>query len=113
MNDLDYVSLNVPRLLSHFVNPTPDWHAKVVALATTQLSLFQKHGLIRHDSEALGMPIEKAVVRFSDYTPEGQAFVRSGAVDKWLTACDRKGSVEAYEDPALLERRIRAFLDRK
>ena len=113
MNDLDYVSLNVPRLLAHFVNPTPDWHAKVVALASTQLRLFQKHSLIRHDAEALRMPIEKAVVRFSDYTPEGQAFVQSGAVEKWLTACDRKGSVEAYEDPALLEKRIRAFLARK
>jgi hypothetical protein len=113
VSDLDYISLNVPRLLSHFVNPTPDWHAKVVALATTQLRLFHKHSLIRHDAEALRLPIEKAVVRFSDYTPEGQAFVRSGAVEKWLTACDRKGSVEAYEDPALLERRIRAFLDGK
>lgn len=113
MSDLDYISLNVPGLLARFVNPSPDWRAKVVALSTTQLGVFQKYGLIRHDAEALRMPIEKAVVRFSDYTPEGQALVRSGAVEKWLKACDRKGSVEAYADPALLERRVRAFIDGK
>lgn len=113
MSDLDYISLNVPGLLARYVNPSPDWRAKVVALSKTQLDLFRKHNLIRHDADALRAGVEQAVVRFSDYTPEGQAFVRTGAVDKWLAACDRKGSLQAYEDPMPLERRICAFLDKK
>lgn len=111
MSNVDYISLNVPGLLTHFSNPSPDWRAKVLALATTQLEIFKKHRLIRDDAEALGMSIEQVVVRFSDYTPAGQAFVSSGAVDKWLAACDRKGSVEAYKDHRLLERRVRKFFD--
>ena len=113
MSDLDYISLNVPGLLARYVNPSPDWRAKVMAFSKTQLDLFRKHKLIREDAEALHTPVEQVVVRFSDYTPEGQAFVRSGAVDKWLAACDRKGSLQAYEDSAPLERRIREFFDGK
>lgn len=110
MSNLDFKDLNVPGLLGRYSNPSSQWRATVLALARTQLELFQKHGLIKKDAAALRVPLENAVVMFSDYTPQGQAFLRSGAVDKWLASCDRKGTLSAYEDPAPLERRILKFL---
>lgn len=110
MNGNDYISLNVPGLLTRFSNPTPEWRAKVLAFAATQLSTFEEHGLISAGAEALRVPIENAVVRFSDYTALGQQFVKTGAVDKWLASCDRKGEMSAYSDPVPLAKRIKAFL---
>jgi len=110
MRTADYVSLNVPRLLARYSNPTPEWRAKVLAWSKTQLAVFQKHDLIKNDAAVLREPLEKRVVKFSDYTPSGQAFVRTGAVDKWLAACDKRGSVSAYEDSASLEKRVLKFL---
>lgn len=111
MTNTDYISLNVPRLLARYSNPSPEWRAKVLAWSGTQLQLFRKHLLIREEAEALRVPMEEVVVRFSDYTAQGQAFVRTGAVDKWLASCDRKGTLSAFEDPAPLEKRILKFLN--
>jgi hypothetical protein len=110
MNTADYVSLNVPGLLAHYSNPSPEWRAIVLAWSETQLAVFEKHGLIKKDAAVLRQPLEERVVKFSDYTPSGQAFVQTGAVDKWLAACDKRGSVSAYKDSASLEKRVLKFL---
>ena len=110
MSSDDFIFLNVPALLARYSEPSPEWRAKVLALAQTQIELFKKHGLIKEHASALRAPLDKAIMMFSDYTPPGQAVIRSGAVDKWLASCDRKGSLSAYEDPAPLEKRILKFL---
>jgi len=106
----DFVDLNVPGLLLRYSNPSDHWHEIVLAFAATRLHVFQKYDLISQDASALRGPIEEAVVRFSDYTPLGQKFVMSGAVDKWLASCDRKRNKDAYRDPGPLERRVQRFL---
>lgn len=113
MNPHDYVSFNVPGMLARYANPTIEWERKVLAIARIQLELFKKYGLINDSAPALREPLNEVVMRFSDYTAEGQEFVRSGALDKWMASCDRKGSLEAYEDPKPLEKRIVAFLSSK
>jgi hypothetical protein len=106
----DYISLNVPGLLAHFSNPAPDWRAKILAAARTQIDVLQAHEMIRSDAAALVVPVEEAVIRFSDYTPLGQAFVLSGELERWLRGCDRAGRLAAYEDRGRLERRVQKFL---
>lgn len=106
----DYISLNVPGLLGRYVNPSETWHSTVQAFAETQLRLFRQYGLINESAPALAVPVSEAVVRFSDYTSNGKAFVRTGAVDKWLASCDRKRDISSYSDTKPLERRIKAFL---
>ena len=110
MHMKDYISLNVPGLLAHFSNPAPDWRATVLAAARTQIDVLHDHGMIKSDAAALSVPVEDAVIRFSDYTPLGQRFVLSGEVDRWLEACDRAGRLAAYEDRGRLERRVQKFL---
>ena len=99
----DSIDLNVPGLMGRYSNPSSTWRNIVRALATTQMKLFRQYGLIKESAPALLVCIEEAVVGFSDYTAAGQAFVKSGEVDKWLRSCDRKGNLP-------LERRIVRFL---
>ena len=105
----DFIYLNVPALLDHYANPSQLWREKVNALASTEISFFVKEGLIRETARALIGSVQDAVIRFSDFTEEGQDFVKSQAVERWLGACDRKGTVEAYRDPSGLERRLEKF----
>ena len=110
MSQEDYISLNVPGLLAHFSNPTPDWRAKILAAARTQIEVLRGHGMIKSDAAALSVPVEDAVIRFSDYTPIGQRFVLSGELDRWLRACERAARLAAYEDRGRLEKRVQKFL---
>jgi hypothetical protein len=110
VNVPDYISFNVPGILTRYANPTNAWERKVLALTDTQLRLLKKHKLIRECAPALNAPLNEVVIRFSDYTAEGQDFVRSGAIDKWMASCDKKGSLDAYADPGPLEKRILKFL---
>src|SRR5688500_10205355 len=107
----DFIDLNVPGLMQRYSNPSNSWNAVVRSFATTQLHVFRKFCLIKETASALSVVVDQAVVRFSDYTPLGQAFVKSGAVDKWLASCDRKQTLAAYQDSAPLERRISKFIE--
>jgi hypothetical protein len=106
----DYISLNVPGLLQRYANPTEQWRQKIIALTGTQLEMLKKYALIQSGASALRVPLDQVVIRFSDYTELGQEFVLTGAIDKWMAACDRKNTLAAYEDTAALEKRIVSFL---
>ena len=106
----DYISLNVPGLLQRYANPTEQWRQKILALTGTQLEMLKKYALIQSSASALRVPLDQVVIRFSDYTELGQEFVLTGAIDKWMAACDRKNTLAAYEDTAALEKRIVSFL---
>ena len=110
MKRQDYVALNVPGLLQRYANPTEAWQKKILALARTQLDLLKKYEFINSGATAFHVPVEQLMIRFSDYTKLGQEFVLTGAIDKWMASCDRKGNLEAYENKAPLEKRILAFL---
>lgn len=105
----DFIYLDVAGSLSHYLNPTLDWRRRVLAYAATEISFFSQHGLINESAAALRVPAEKAVIRFSDFTPEGQDFIMSQAVERWLGSCDRKGTIEAYQDPSGLVQRLNKF----
>jgi hypothetical protein len=105
----DFIYLNVPGLLNRYTNPSPMWKEKVIALAETQIRFFQRNGLIRPDSKALNTDVKEVVLRFSEMTSEGQAFIMSQSVERWMASCDKKGTVAAYKDEAGLEKRLMQF----
>ena len=108
MSSRDFVYLHVPKLLSHYSNPTAGWTERVRALAETQFSFFQANNLLRSDFER-PQHIATLVLRFSDFTEEGQAFLMSQAVERWLASCDRKGTPEAFRDASGLHSRLSKF----
>ncbi|WP_150131443.1 hypothetical protein [Caulobacter mirabilis] len=108
----DFIYLNVPGLLSRYENPTEEWVEKVYSLAQTQISFFVENGLISPSAAVLTSPIETAVLMFSDFSPEGQAFLKSQAVERWLSACDKKGTIDAYRDSSGLTSRLAKFRKR-
>ena len=108
----DFIFLNVKSLIDHYSNPSAQWADKVRALAGTQLSFFQEQGLLRQGFSPVDTPIDDVILRASNFTEEGLEFIKTGATDKWLAACDKVGSIEAYKDASGLIKRLKAFRSR-
>jgi hypothetical protein len=108
MPSRDFVYLDVSKLLSHYSNPTANWAERVRVLAETQLSFFEVNNLLRSGFER-PRHITTLVLHFSDFTEEGQSFLMSQAVERWLESCDRKGTLEAYRDARGLRSRLAKF----
>lgn len=104
----DFVYLDVPGLQQRFGHD-PGWRRTISQCTTTQVEFFKSHELLRKDAAAWSVTVENAIIRFSDFTPEGQGFIMSQAVEKWLASCDRKKDPAAYSDPSGLERRLKKF----
>ena len=103
----DFKYLNVPGSLCQYANPTDNRHEITIAIAETELTFFQEYGLLRtHKKPA---DIGSLVLWYSEFTDEGQAFLLSQAVERWLGSCDRKGTVDAYRDPKGLISRLAKF----
>ena len=111
LND-DFIDLNVPGLLKRNNRPA-EWPEVVRAFARTQLDVLRDNNMLRKDAPALQVPIDEAVVRFSDYTPEGQIFVKSGALDRWLSGCDKTNTLSAYQDHARLQKYVDKFRNQR
>lgn len=109
MSGDNFIYLNVPGLLGRYSNPSSSWRDIVIALATTQVRFFENEGLLRPDQVPSTSSIETCVLRFHDFTSEGQAFLKSGAVERWLGACDRIGTVDAYKSDKGLRTRLLRF----
>ena len=67
----------MPGLLRRYANPSPEWSDKVVVWSQTQVNVLLRSRMLKEDAPATRVPIEEAVIWFSDYTPEGQEFVMS------------------------------------
>lgn len=104
----DFVYLNVPSLLERYGHDA-QWNDIVRRWTKTQIEFFKANGLLQADAPVWSTPAEKAVIRFHEFTPEGQDFVMSQAVEKWLATCDRAGDPAAYADASGLDRRLRKF----
>jgi hypothetical protein len=112
----------VPGLLARKEIPeTGRLRRLVAAYVKTEVNFLVATDLIRKDAVARVVPLEEVVIHLSDLTPEAQDFVRSGAIDSWLGACDRKsnrmlaeGATEeerlaVYRDPKGLYKRLEKF----
>jgi hypothetical protein len=111
----DYVALNVPGLLSRTVKvqdpvdsskwlPDPTWHEHTKELMAALLFFYRKNKLLK-ESQNLP-PTEQVVLKFSDFTELGQAFLQSGAEDRWLRSFDRPGNRKARSDVRYLEKQL-------
>lgn len=81
----------------------------ILAYSKTQLEFFKTEGLLKKDARAWALPIEIALIMYSDFTDEGQKFIMTAATDKWLQSCDKKGDLASYQDPTGLIKRLKKF----
>ena len=110
----DFIFLNVPGLLSRYGvsddgYPDGGRRALIFTYTNTQIEFFRNEGLLLPNSEVMTVPIEEAVVKYSDFTDEGQKFIMTSATDKWLSSCDKKGDLASYQDPSGLIKRLNKF----
>jgi hypothetical protein len=115
----DFIYLNVPASLANARRVIPLDFASVereLALAlthaSTEISFLKRAGLMRVDSASYTVPIAEAVVHLSDLTEEGQDFLMSQAMVKWLAACDRKSN-KMLQQGASEEERLAVYADPK
>ena len=114
MDQKDFVFLNAEMFIHRkTIPPSSRWEETARSLCRTQIDFFRDYGLLQPDAAVLHAPLDKAIIRFSDFTPEGQEFIMTAATDKWLRACDRKQTVEAYKDPSGLIKRLKKFREQK
>ena len=128
MNRKDFVYLDVHFSFdSHKENP---WFSAaaverakrgVLTSTSTEINFLIDTGLLRDDASARHTPLDRAIIRFSDLTDEGQDFLMSQATVKWLGACDRKSNdmlkrdaseeerLAVYADPKGLYKRLEKF----
>jgi hypothetical protein len=127
MSQKDFIYTNVPGLLNIKENQwfTADAVARakrvVIAYISTEIHFLMDTGLLRGDAPARQTPLDQAVVRFSELTEEGQDFIMSQAMVKWLGACDKKSndmfkrgaseeeSLAVYANPKGLYKRLEKF----
>jgi hypothetical protein len=100
MGASDFILYNVPAMLARQVqrrDPSdPDqwirdeaWYEQVRRNYYALFSFLNANGLVTQPIACSAERLDSVVLRFSDLTPLGQAFVRSRAVDKWLTAAEK------------------------
>lgn len=112
MTKADFIYLDVQGLQQRFGHD-PSWHQSISRWTTTQVEFFKSHKLLRKGAAAWTASAESAVIRFFDFTPEGQDFIMSQAVEKWLASCDRRKDPAAYSDSSGLERRLKKFREQR
>jgi len=82
------------------------WYQSIRQMFFALFKFYQNHGLLKTPAvRALG-DTDTVVLRFSDFTPEGQAFVMSQAPDRWLSSFDRPGSKKNPDDVRYLEKQL-------
>src|ERR1041385_6908228 len=78
------------------------WYDSVLRKSFVLFKFFQDNGLLKRIVVDQLSDTEKVVLRFSDFTPDGQALIMSQAPDKWDASFDRPGSKKNYEDVSYL-----------
>lgn len=84
------------------------WHRRVSESEFVLAGFLQKKELIAADVAVTRR--EDLVIRFSQLTPLGQAFIKSGAIDRWMGSLDRARKAAPLTDEGL-ERRWKRFLE--
>lgn len=89
----DFVFLNVPMILTQSECPPTGRLRRLGAVWTsTQVGFLIDSGLLRDNIQARRVTLDQVILKLSDFTEEGQDFIMSNAIGKWLGACDRKSN---------------------
>lgn len=113
----DFIVHNVPALMSRQVTRPADddpnkwikdesWYESVRETLFHLFSFFQNQALLHRKIVARPSDVDAVILRLSDFTDEGQAFVMSQVPHKWLTSFDRPGSKKQRSDISYLEREL-------
>lgn len=82
------------------------WYESVREMYFHLFMFFQDHSLLTKRVVESRKDVDLVVLRFSDFTVEGKAFVMSKAPHKWLGSFDRPGSKKKLSDVSSLEKHL-------
>lgn len=119
MSEKDFTYLNIPSLLDQKVwiklpgeegGPLLDtsWNERNARQLRSLVEFFRDNGLLKEGVIKQGTDIMTLVLRFSDFTEEGQRFIMSGAPDRWSASFDRNPS-KSDSDVSYLAGKLKAL----
>ncbi|HEY2033151.1 MAG TPA: hypothetical protein VGH02_05650 [Rhizomicrobium sp.] len=82
------------------------WYAAAREMSYYLFRFFQDNELLRRRVVESLTDVDKVILMFSDFTPEGQDFIMSQAAERWKASFDRPGSKKAIWDVSYLEREL-------
>jgi hypothetical protein len=117
MPEDDYIVYNMPAMLGRAVTcPDPSdpnkwirdesWYNSVRRTFFALFKFFQAHGLLKSAVVSDIATTDQVILRLSDFTSEGQAFLKTGADDRWLASFDRPGSKKQRDNVSYLEKQL-------
>jgi hypothetical protein len=89
------------------------WYQHVREKSYYLFKFFQGHGLLRHRVVEEFADVDGVILKFSDFTPEGQRFVMSQAPDRWQGSFDRPGSKKLPSNVSYLERQLKKMREQE
>lgn len=114
----DFVVHNMPAMMSRQVKRQADtdpnkwivdesWHESVRETYFHLFLFLQDYGLVRRKIVSRPSDVDAVILRLSDFTDEGRAFVMAQVPHKWLASFDRPGSRKLRSDVSYLERELK------
>jgi hypothetical protein len=124
MNAKDFTVYDVPAMMKVEVvrvdpnNPshkTQDsgWHHRYRERSFHLFKFFQDNGLLRRRVVENFADVENVILKFSDFTTEGQKYLRSQAPDRWKGSFDRPGSKKLPSNVTYLEKQLKKMREQE
>jgi hypothetical protein len=115
--DQKFVVFNMPTMMGRKVTRPSEidatkwikdesWYASVREKMYYLFTFFQDYGLLHRKVVYAPSDVDTVILRLSDFTDEGQAFVLSQAPDRWLGSFDRPASKKKRSDTSYLVREL-------
>ena len=82
------------------------WYSSTRETFYNLFRFFQERQLVVRQLVESPDDVDKVVLKFSELTPRGQAFVKSRADERWLMSFDRPGSKKVPSDWTYLDKQL-------
>src|SRR5689334_9103337 len=89
------------------------WHNRYKETSYYLFKFFQDNGLLRRRVVKNSADVESVILKFSDFTPEGQKYLMSQAPDRWKGSFDRPGSKKLPSNVTYLEKQLKKMREQE
>jgi len=89
------------------------WYQRLRETSYYLFKFFQDNGLLRRRVMETFADVDNVILKFSDFTLEGQRFIMSQAPDRWEGSFDRPGSKKLPSNVTYLEKQLKKMREQE
>jgi hypothetical protein len=124
MTQTDFKAYNIPAMLKVEVvtidpnNPSREtrdesWYQHLRETSYYLFKFFQDNGLLHRRVMENFADVDNVILKFSDFTPEGQRFYKLRAPDRWESSFNRPGSKKLLSNVSYLEKQLKKMREQE